>query len=116
MVIDIINAKYKPSYPRKKLLEAFAENIIQYFDLENKLITDNQELNENDEHNKENSKCSVESLSNYFLNVYPQNKNMTGKDLDNLIAYQIKRGPKDNQTEYKTKRHICKRKHVIFFN
>ena len=96
----------------RKLISALADIIIEYFDLEKKLIADkffatNDDIQDLDK-NFERNKCDeVNSFSNYFLNVYSEDRNINESYLDNLIKYQIKGPPKDNFTEYRSKIHRC---------
>jgi len=112
--------EYPAPKKSRKLLSALADKIIEYFDLENKLLADkyfaieddNKELDQMSSRDSTNNCNSIDGLSSYFLKVYTNDENMTGPDLDNMIRYQIKGPPKDNFTEYRSKRHSCNRKKV----
>ena len=118
---NITSAHSKNDSPKlkksRKLISALADTIIEYFDLEKKLIADkflatnddSQDIEESFERNPKLKCDEVNSFSDYFLNVYSEERNIDESDLDNLIKYQVKGPPKDNFTEYRSKIHKCSR-------
>ena len=110
--------EYMPPKPRKKLLEVFAENIINYFDLENKMIADSyfENFHQREINSEDSKKCdNPEEISNYFLESYSgKTKNMTNEQLESLISFHVTRGNRDNNSEYRSRRNKCKRRKVKF--
>jgi len=113
-----LNAQHSSYKPRRKLISAWADKLIKFFDLDKKLIADNHfatdDLDSRSEKYTNNNCSKIEKFDNYFLNVYSDNSNMTGSDLDNMIKHQLKGAPKDKITEFKSKKHGCNRKKVLY--
>jgi hypothetical protein len=113
------NAQRSSYKPRRKLVGVWAEKIIEYFDLDKKLIADDYfENNEKSISTNESSKCdNLDSINNYFFYSYSgQHRNMTQEQLENIISHHVTRAPRDSYTEVRSKRSICKRKQVKCFS
>ena len=114
--------KYEPPRPsRRRVLEALADNIVKYFDLENKLIADNYfqraKTSQKDLQQLDDSrKCdNTDEINNYFLDSYSgKSRNMSVEHLESLIGYHVNSRIRDNFTEYRSKRNRCRRKRVNF--
>jgi len=117
------HAQYSSYKPRRKLISVWAENLIEYFDLDKKLIADDYFENfeyDNDEKTisyNETSKCdNLDSINNYFFYSYSgQHRNMTQEQLEKIISYHVNRAPRDVHTEVRSKSSICKRKQANAF-
>jgi hypothetical protein len=113
-----LNAQHSSYKPRRKLISVWADKLIKFFDLDKKLIADHHfatgDLDSRSEKYTNNNCSKIEKFDNYFLNVYSDNSNMTGSDLDNMIKHQLKGAPKDKITEFKSKIHGCNRKKVLY--
>jgi hypothetical protein len=123
MILSLIcfitsNSQHSSYKPRRKLISAWADKLIQFFDLDKNTIEDDHfrtdVLDSRNEKYSNNNCSKIETFDNYFLNVYAEKSNMTGSDLDNMIKHQLKGAPKDKITEYKSKKHGCNRKKVLY--
>jgi hypothetical protein len=123
MILSLIcfitsNSQHSSYKPRRKLISAWADKLIQLFDLDKNTIEDDHfgtdDLDSRSEKYSNNNCSKIETFDNYFLNVYAEKSNMTGSDLDNMIKHQLKGAPKDKVTEYKSKKHGCNRKKVLY--
>jgi len=121
LTVNSLNYQYSPPKSRRKLVNVWASNIIEYFDLENKLLADeyyeyaSEYENEYSKIDRDDSNgCNnLEDINSYFFRSYSGHNNMTKEQLENLISHHVNRSPRDNFTEYRSRKYRCKRKRVI---
>lgn len=104
-------------------MERYAENIVNYFDLENYFKAEDplntRQIVPKSDIDEDNEGCdSLEEITDYFFDVYSSfslsnsSYNMTYNDLEHLIEYLVTRYPKEDQIEEKTKLKKCNRRKV----
>ena len=97
---------------RITIFDRLAQNIIQYFNIDKLLASENQE-SKSINYKSSSSKCdSIEKVNDYFFNVYSINKTIDEEGLNQMIKYQNK-GLKEESTQKLTKKNVCNRKEVI---
>jgi hypothetical protein len=105
---------------RQKLSEKWAQNLIDYFDLENYRLNYGEEEPESLANLKSRSEpekgCnSLDDFKNYFLNVYGHqndNKFLNNSDLELLIKHQVSNSPKEKDFLKLSNMFKCQRKKV----
>ena len=112
------NALRHSNLKNRKIINIISENLIKYFDLENKLLADEYFGNDSPRSSTgdENEKCeNTEQINEYFLEVYSEKsnkRNITEDDLENLIKHQISKRYKNNEAKLKSEKYKCTRKKV----